>query len=358
MRQLLFLITICIVALTQSSVSVAAEIRIFVETEGINILPKVIPIKPTEQVQDKMEKGTLVIHLDFSKSEIRKPILIQFASELPTDYKFKDLELDTPFYAKNETIHVPLAPTKVQGTAPEVRKHYGTNVTNNITDDILPIFYQNVRASALARIRRLNENWSRVSIRDVQSVFVYLLTVRELNHRTFIVSPDDISKTLSWMKSVIEHKPKIVERAVKTVHAQQAIEQVENSEGQRFGRLWKAINNMESCETKYPFLLEYKKTLFAIPYKDRLRRINKVTGVYKGNVLSGLAQCLSANIRCRTNTVLEPSNQIKDLLVELRNELLSTGKGTPLGDEIISAIESLRGLNGDINEGNPMVCDM
>ena len=361
MYKFLFAITVCSFTIIQSSAALAAKIKISVVSEEISLKPMVTPIEPTSELQTKWQNGTLIIDLDFSKSEIKKTILLQLTTDLPTNYKFEDMKLDLPFTKKLSTIEVQLAPTTVIGSAREVRKHYATDVADAeaFASSELPKFYQEVRASALARMERLNENWLDLSDADVQSVYVYLVTVRELNSRTFIAPPDDINDALNWMHSAIKQKPKRVESAVvKLTHAEQVIIQVKQSEGSRFNHLWEALINMDqNCETKYPLLLAYKKALFAIPDGDRLETILKHVRVYKGNVLSGLAQCLSYNIRCKRNLVKDPTMRITELVEELENELNNTERKTPLHDEINSARKSLYGLKADITRGNPMVCE-
>ena len=92
-------------------------------------------------------EGKLVAAIEFDKHEIRKPILIKFSSTLPDTYKFKDFQMDIPFTEKDTVIEIPLAPTKITGSAKDVRRLFDMNVKEHITDDKLPKFYQEVRAA-------------------------------------------------------------------------------------------------------------------------------------------------------------------------------------------------------------------
>ena len=185
---------------------------------------------------------------------------------------------------------------------------------------------------------------------------LYLTTVRELNERIFIVPPDDINDALLWMKLAISNNESVVDKTVSIPAARQAISQVEESEGLRYGNLWNAIVGMRlDCNRKYHLLLEYKNSLFKLP-KHRAKKVFKSTGVYKGNVLMGLAQCVSFNIRCVPSSVENPITEINHLIDELETARSTTQTDLELYREIESSISSLIGLRIDLKRGNPMRC--
>ena len=359
MQQLHNLSLICICAaaiIAMSEASNSAEIRIFIVPEEFKISPQVIDINSREEEKlHKRDEGKLVADITFANYEINKPILIKLTSQLPQDYTFKEIKVDMPFTYKDKIIEITLAPTQISGTAKEIRSLYAIEVKDVSVKD-LPKFYQDVRAAALARMESLDGNWAKLSVRDVQIVYLYLTTVRELNARAYIIPPDDINDALLWMKQAIKLNKYIVKKTRTITSVQQAIAQVKASEGHRFSVLWGAIKKMgNDCKIKYPFLLSYKKALFNIPH-DQAEIVHEFTGVYRGNVLASLGQCLSLNIRCSLDLVEDPIGKINQLIDELRTERSSTGNTTKLYNKLQETISSLKGLRNDIERKKPMRC--
>ena len=332
----------------------AAEIRLYVVPEDIATRPEVVLTQADKTVPISPAQGKLVADMEFATHELRKPILIKFTSSLPPDYQFQDMSLDIPFTEKNIILEIPLAPTKLKGSAKDVRALYGTDVKTDVSNEKLPQFYQEVRAVALARIQRLNKNWNKLSIKDIQAVFIYLATVRELNERMFIVPPEDIADALQWMMLAKRHNKKIVKRHG-LGKVEQLIRQVEATEGHRFRILWDALRNMgQDCETKYPLLLEFKEALFALP-NHRAQIVYRSSGAYKGSVLAGIAECLSINIRCGSRLEESATARIDDLIRELKHELVTT-KNRELSRVVRSAARSLAKLKTGIVNRQPLIC--
>jgi hypothetical protein len=298
------------------------------------------------------------------EDELVVPLLVRLEGDLPDTQVFDALRIEAPFWARQSTVVLKLRPATSDGSAEEVARLYGMLVSS-ISDEDLPEHYQKVRATAAKRMQALAGLWDELSDWDVQSVYIYLQTVRELNERTFVVPPADISSAITWMENASAHQSDRVGKALRAARsrpieeglakARQAIEQVKNAEAVRFGRVWNHVVTKDNCDDRLPLLRAYRDLVIELPIGERRQRVVQVTGVPLGIVENSIAECLSVEVRCHENVVEQPEAELTKMIGRLSTEL-----GTTSDPELKSSLEShrqsLRNLRDDREAGRPMVC--
>jgi len=287
--------------------------------------------------------------------KLETPFLIDLAGDVPKNLSFDPLKFHPPFVEIDSTFVIRLAPVRNTGHASEIRILFATNIKDNLSDEQLPVFYQQARAAAKSRMNTLKEEWAELHSYDVQAVFKYLEVVRELTERTYILPPNDIDSAKCWLLKAIDNNKRRVNKAVGLSNAKQIIAQTDLNEAIRFRKLWKYIINQENCKEKFPLLLSYLNMIKEVPSGDRKERVKKGTGIYEGTVLSSMAQCLSVNIRCHPDIITEENFSIDTMIAMLQTTLKGTFK-VPLKKKLNSDIASLRILKNDIDNGHPLIC--
>ena len=338
-----------------------AEIVIYVEVDEIYKenqwnQPKLIKLFSSENVNPEEQKGTnkWVYQVQIG-DKLETPFLIDLAGKVPNKLSFKPLKFNPPFAAIDSTFVIWIAPVKNSGHAREVRKLFRTNIKDSLSDEQLPVFYQQARAVAISRINTLKEEWTELHSYDVQAVFKYLEVVRELTERTYILPPNDIDMAKCWLLKAIDNNSRRVNKAVGLANAKQIITQTDLNESRRFRKLWRYIVNIENSKDKFPLLLSYLYMLKEVPSGERIERVKKETGVYEGTILSSMAQCLSTNIRCHQGISSEKNFSI-ELMISMLEKSLRITFDAPLKKKLNSDISSLRVLKNDIDKGRPLIC--
>jgi hypothetical protein len=239
---------------------------------------------------------------------------------LPDGYALQALAVELPFYERDASINFPLAPIKTDAGAAEVRDLYGTDVKKQ-TDQGLLELYQRARVIALRRMSELNDQWSDLTDYTVQAVFKYLEIVAQLASLTYVLPPDDVIQARDWLAAASSQQGARVAHAIRGNDVA-LLKEIDALESIRLTRLWQRITEAP-CERRYGLLKLYDQALAIIPVQ-RQELVKSATKVYRGNILSAMAQCLAAGIASRSMSVEAPATAINDLLGQIDAELPTT----------------------------------
>lgn len=270
-----------------------------------------------------------------STDAVDVPLLVRLDG-MSTDYAFGALELHVPFNRLGEVTTVYLEPYKPEAGSGEVRRLFATNVAETPEEE-LPRLYQRAHAIASDRMKNLRGQWDRLHDYDVQAVFKYLEVVRDLGVRgdTYIAPADHWRDALTWMNDAIQQRPDRVKAAIPRGigDATLLVSQVAGTEGEHFGRLWRAIVVeegtgpdtkpvwIESYLRQADLLLSYDDRIQQLPTLERRQRVARVTRVERGTVLTTAAQALVKHLTTTGVGTRRIPDEIRTRLEEVRERL-------------------------------------
>lgn len=301
--------------------------------------PSVIQI-PTQMPANGQSVGEgWVFRLNLGQ-EIILPLRITV--EPPQGFQVGALSLAAPFFLKDGTIRLVMAPVSPTFDAAAVRSLYATNVTT-LSDDALPVFYQQARAQAQHRMTALNGHWDQLHPYDVQAVFKFLEATAQLSRRFFAIPPQDVQAARDWMSDARTQNKTIVDKAVGTANADKIIADIDASEGARFDRLWKEIMKLRNCADGLPLMQAYKQLMQQVPVGDRYNAAIAVSKVPIETVESSIAQCVAKRVTAGVVTGETAKALLEEQIGNL--ERLKAGSAQPaLSGKIDSDIQSLQAI--------------
>lgn len=236
----------------------------------------------------------------------------------PDDYEFEPIEVRLPATERHKVTTVYLAPYRPEAGSRPIRELYGTNL-GRISEERLPILYQRAATLAQLRIEGLGQ-WSELHDYDVQAVYKYLQAAWELTTRTYVVPLGAINRAKDWLATAVERQPRRVGHAVGMANAADLLRKIDQMEGKRFERLWRVVQGVQIDE-RYALLQQYDDLFREVPSSERRARIEEVTRVPRGIVLSSMAEALVHVVKRHLGDLQVQRRRLVELAEMIRSEL-------------------------------------
>ena len=357
-----------------SNESPAFELKIETVGEGFKGMPQ--PKINRQQGDGKVtsrndgKNGVWVYDIEFGDSIMTRLNVRVDEEDFDDNYELFDINFDAMSYEKEKSFVIKLISVKPDWSAKIVRRLYATRVTDLDREDLLK-FAQESKSAAFHRIEhRKEEDGSQFHDYDVQAVFKFLEVARELKKKTYLSVPRDYTKKArSWLsKAITVSKTRVghalagdnIQRGIK--NAQQMVKDIKTLEGWRYKQMWDYVIQEKECDRQYPLMVQFKREYFQLSNEES-RRISMNIGVFRGSVLSAIAQCMSRLVRCQDGKYSSRNltqhqidqEKLNDLIKQIINERVTTKKRR-LAKKLISDQNSLKEIRNALQEDRPMIC--
>jgi len=241
----------------------------------------------------------------FSKPNELYHVLLFRLSSTPKNYWYKDIALLIPFFIEQKVFDVTLAATKIEIGADEVRNLYATKI-QSMRPGRLFVFYNRARFVATERISRISDQFDDVSDFDIQAAFKFLESARELSYGNYLQPDKTVYTTRDWLQEALEKNIKVVKRAVGIEQTKQLVSQIDELEGDFFGKLYQEIAKMlgnprerkRGCE----LIRRFKATLDTM-IEDRQKHVLAAAKLDLGIIETALTQCLVREVKGNKDSV-------------------------------------------------------
>ena len=240
-------------------------------------------------------------------TSLYRVFLIALSGMIPSDYGFREIQLELPFYSQRNMATV-LAPTRIDSGATAVRALFARKVPA-MSVGTLQTSYQEARAIAFTRMERLQRKWTLLHDYDVQAVYKFLeITVTLAKKTDFTGLQEDMDSAREWLTDAIQNQDRRVTHAMggSLRLANDALREIVSIKGRRFGSLWKNILAETDPTQRCSLLDEYDKLLVQMP-RQEYADVTAVSGVLSSLVLSAQAQCL---VQIQKSGNVQPVNAI------------------------------------------------
>lgn len=218
-----------------------------------------------------------------SSPSLVEVVTLDLEGNLPADHEYMPVQIHISRLGRVRAADVVLATFPRDASAATARLLFGRAVTS-MSLAALTEFYPKARASALARMDVLREDWRRLDDYTVQAVYKYLqaaLWMAKGEPRT-VFEDDGLDRARLFLTEALAAKPERVRAALGSpAMAPQLLHELRIAGGAQLGRIWAAVTKLPTPEDKCANLEMFRSAA----------EETRIDGLHKGLVLSALAQC-------------------------------------------------------------------